>query len=366
MSSDGMVEMMTEDQCWHAVQERARAADGSFVFAVRTTRVYCRPSCPSRRPLRANVEFFPLPEAAERAGYRACRRCRPRDLSAGDPTVDRVRRACRLIERALEEGEGGAPSLAELAEQLDTSPFHLQRLFKRHLGISPRDYADAWRLGRVKRMLRAGDGVAGALYEAGYGSASRLYERADTQLGMTPATYKKGGKGAEIAFTVVASPFGRLLIATTRRGICAISLGESDEALEAALRAEYPAAMVRREDARLRPAVTAVLAHLAGTEPDLALPLDLRATGFEWQVWQALRRIPRGRTASYQEIAAAIGRPKAVRAVANACAHNRVALAIPCHRAVRSDGGIGGYRWGAERKQKLLAAEKAVPAGRRG
>jgi AraC family transcriptional regulator, regulatory protein of adaptative response / methylated-DNA-[protein]-cysteine methyltransferase len=356
--SRNKVSAMVQEQYWRAVQERTRGADGAFVYAVRTTHIYCRPSCPSRRPLRSNVEFFGLPEAAERAGYRACRRCHPRELRAADPAVERVRLACRLIERALEEGESGTPGLGALAEQIGISPFHLQRSFKRHLGISPRDYADAWRLGRVKSMLREGDGVAGALYEAGYGSASRLYERSDAQLGMTPATYKKGGKGARIGFTLVVSPLGRLLVAGTERGICAVSLGESDAALEAGLRAEYPAAEITREDARLQPDVAAILAFLAGSEPDLALPLDLRATGFQWRVWQELRRIPRGETASYSAIAAAIGQPKAVRAVANACANNRVALVIPCHRAIRADGALGGYRWGTERKGKLLASEK--------
>src|SRR5882724_1789492 len=269
------VSAMVEEQYWSAVQDRTREADGAFVFAVRTTHIYCRPSCPSRRPLRRNVEFFPLPEAAERAGYRACKRCKPRDLAAGDPAVERVRRACRVIEQALEEGEDGAPGLEALAEEVGSSPFHLQRLFKRHLGISPRDYADAWRLGRVKTMLRRGDGVAGALYEAGYGSASRLYERADAQLGMTPATYKKGGKGARIGFTIADSPMGRLLVAATERGVCAVSLGADDAVLEAGLRTEYPEAAVARDDAGLAEAVSAILAHIAGSAPDLTLPLDL-------------------------------------------------------------------------------------------
>jgi len=358
MASRMKVSAMVEEQCWSAVERRAREADGVFVYAVRTTQIYCRPSCPSRRPLRRNVEFFPLPEAAERAGYRACQRCKPRDAAAGDPAVDRVRRACRLIERALEEGEGGAPGLEALASEIGLSPFHLQRLFKRHLGISPRDYADAWRLGRVKSMLRRGDGVAGALYEAGYGSASRLYERADAQLGMTPATYKKRGKGAAIGYTTVESPLGRLLVAATARGVCAVSLGEHDAALEAGLAEEYPEAAIRRDDAALQTAVRAILDNLSGSAPDLALPLDLRATGFQWRVWQELRRIPRGETSTYGAIAAAIGQPKAVRAVANACANNRVALVIPCHRAVRADGQLGGYRWGVERKERLLARER--------
>jgi AraC family transcriptional regulator, regulatory protein of adaptative response / methylated-DNA-[protein]-cysteine methyltransferase len=353
------MKMMVEEQCWRAVQDRTRAADGDFVYAVRTTHIYCRPSCASRKPLRDNVEFFPLPEAAEQAGYRACRRCRPRDAAARDPAVERVRRACGVIETALEEDETGAPSLGDLAERVGTSPFHLQRLFKRHLGISPREYADARRLQRVKRMLRRGDGVAGALYEAGYGSASRLYERADSQLGMTPATYKKGGKGAAIAYTIADSPLGRLLVGMTERGVCAVSLGDDDAALAAGLRAEYPEAAVTRADPRLMPIVAAILAHLSGGVPALDLPLDLRCTGFQWRVWQALRHIPRGKTASYQAIATAIGQPNSVRAVANACANNRVAVVIPCHRVIRSDGTIGGYRWGIERKEKLLAAEKA-------
>ncbi len=350
---------MVEEQFWRAVQDRTRTADGAFVYAVRTTQIYCRPSCPSRKPLRSNVEFFSLPEAAEQAGYRACLRCRPRDLPAGDPAIERVRRACAVIETALEQDEDGAPALGDLAGRVGTSPFHLQRLFKRHLGISPREYADARRLDRVKRMLRRGDGVAGALYEAGYGSASRLYERSDAQLGMTPATYKKGGKGASIAYTIAASPLGRLLVGVTDRGVCAVSLGDNDAVLAEGLRAEYPAASIARADARLMPIVAAILAHLSGAEPALDLPLDLRATGFQWRVWQELRRIPRGETASYRAIATAIGQPKAVRAVANACANNRVAVVIPCHRAVRQDGALGGYRWGVERKEKLLAAERA-------
>jgi AraC family transcriptional regulator, regulatory protein of adaptative response / methylated-DNA-[protein]-cysteine methyltransferase len=358
MTTQRKVLAMVEEQYWTAVAGRARAADGNFVYAVRTTGIYCRPSCPSRRPSRENVEFFPLPEAAEQAGYRACRRCRPQEQAAADPALERVRHACRIIEAALAEGEEGTPPLGALAEQVGASPFHLQRLFKRHLGISPRQFADARRLTLVKKLLRDGEGVADALYGAGYGSSSRLYERSDAQLGMTPASYSKGGKGADIAYTLTDSPFGRLLVATTGRGICAISLGTDDAELVAGLRREYPAAAIASDETRLAPAVAAVLALLAGSEPDLALPLDLRATGFQWRVWQELRRIPRGATATYGEIAAALGQPTASRAVANACAANRVALFVPCHRVVRGDGAPGGYRWGAARKAALLAAEK--------
>lgn len=350
---------MVEQQYWDAVARRVRAADGAFVYAVTTTGVYCRPSCPSRRPRRENVQFFPLPEAAEQAGFRPCRRCRPEQQKASDPAAERVRRACRLIDEALEEGESGVPSLGRLGAAVGTSAHQLQRLFQRQLGISPRAFAAARRLARVKARLRQGEGVAGALYDAGYGSSSRLYERSDAQLGMTPATYRKRGQGMAIAYTVAPCALGRLLVAATERGIAAVSLGDSDAALEAALGEEYAAATIRRDDGALGPWVKAILAHLAGSAPDLALPLDLQATAFQWRVWRELQKIPYGETASYAEIARRIGRPAAVRAVANACAGNRAALVVPCHRVVRGDGTPGGYRWGAERKAKLLAAEKA-------
>ena len=353
---------MVEQQFWSAVASRARSADGAFVYAVTTTGVYCRPSCPSRRPRRENVQFFPLPEAAERAGYRPCRRCRPQEQKASDPAAQRVRRACRLIDEALTDGDTGAPSLSRLGEAVGTSAHQLQRLFKRTLGISPREFAAARRLARVKDRLRQGDGVAGALYEAGYGSSSRLYERSNAQLGMTPATYRKRGEGMAIGFTTAPCALGRVLVAATERGIAAVSLGDSDAKLEAALGREYAAATIRREDASLGPSLKAILAHLDGTGPDLDLPLDLQATAFQWRVWRELQKIPYGETASYGEIARRIGRPRAVRAVANACAGNRAALIVPCHRVVREDGALGGYRWGAERKAKLLAAEKRSSA----
>jgi AraC family transcriptional regulator of adaptative response/methylated-DNA-[protein]-cysteine methyltransferase len=349
---------MVEQQYWDAVNARSRQADGVFVYAVTTTGVYCRPSCPSRRPRRENVQFFPLPEAAEQAGYRPCRRCQPQRVAASDPAAERVRQACRLIDEALEDGESSPPSLARLGAAVGASAHQLQRLFKRELGISPRDFAAARRLARVKARLREGDGVAGALYAAGYGSSSRLYERSDAQLGMTPATYRKRGQGMAVGFTIVPCPLGRLLVAATSRGISAVSLGDSDAALEAALKAEYAAAEIRRDDAALGRWVGAILAHLEGAAPDLALPLDVQATAFQWRVWRELQKIPYGETASYAAIARRIGAPRAARAVARACAENRAALVIPCHRVVRGDGTTGGYRWGAERKAKLLAAEK--------
>lgn len=349
-----------EDPRWTAVATRDAAADGRFVFAVKTTGIYCRPSCASRRPQRQNVVFYREPDSAEAAGYRACKRCRPKDTRASDPALQKVRRASALIDAALLEGESGPPALAKLAKEVATSPHHLLRLFKKHLGITPHEYADARRLELVKRHLRSGDGVAGALYAAGYGSPSRLYERSDAQLGMTPATYRRDGKGASIEYTTVRSPLGRLLVGATERGIAAVSIGDDDAFLEQALHAEYPAAEIKRGDARLKPWVSAILEHLAGERPNLALPLDLQATAFQWKVWRALRKIPYGKTASYSEIAQAIGEPKAVRAVANACANNRAAIVIPCHRAVRADGQTGGYRWGEERKEKILAKERAM------
>jgi AraC family transcriptional regulator, regulatory protein of adaptative response / methylated-DNA-[protein]-cysteine methyltransferase len=352
------VSAMSDHECWQAVTSRARSADGAFVYAVNTTGIYCRPSCPSRRPRRENVRFFPQPEAAERAGYRACRRCHPQAQQASDPGGEQVRRACDLIDQALERGDAGPPSLAEISAAVGTGAHQLHRLFKRQLGISPREFADARRLGRVKALLRDGDGVAGALYGAGYGSSSRLYERSNAQLGMTPATYKKHGKGAEIAFTLADCPLGRLLVAATERGICAVCLGDSDKMLEAWLREDYVAARIERDETRLGGWVKLIIAHLEGKVPALSLPLDLQATSFQWRVWRELQRIPYGSTASYSEIARRIGQPRAVRAVANACAGNRAALVIPCHRAVREDGKLGGYRWGVERKATLLAAEK--------
>jgi AraC family transcriptional regulator of adaptative response/methylated-DNA-[protein]-cysteine methyltransferase len=280
--------------------------------------------------------------------------------------LQKVRRASALIDRALIEGESGPPALAALAREVATSPHHLLRLFKKHLGITPHEYADARRLELVKRHLRSGDGVSDALYASGFGSPSRLYERSDAQLGMTPATYRRDGKGAVIEYTTVRSPLGRLLVGATARGITAVSLGDDDARLERALHDEYPAAEIRRGDAHLKPWVSAILEHIAGERPNLALPLDLQATAFQWKVWRALRKIPYGKTASYSEIAREIGEPKAVRAVANACANNRAALVIPCHRAVRADGDSGGYRWGAERKERILAKERAAPGRKAG
>jgi len=337
---------------WQQVLARDARQDGRFVFAVRTTGIYCRPSCPSRRPRRDSVEFFADPHAAERAGYRACLRCKPTQISSQAQYVTRAR-------QFLDNAEG-VVTLAQLSQRLGVSPFHLQRLFKRATGLSPREYQSARRMQQVKAVLRKGEDVTTALYEAGFGSPSRLYEKAAPQMGMTPGAYRRGGEGATIRFAIVPSPLGRLLVAATGTGLCAVRFGESAAELERGLRQEFPAAKVHREDEALQPYVRPLLSSLRGENTTIDLPLDVRATAFQKRVWDALLQIPRGETRSYKQVAGSIGEPAAVRAVARACAANPVALAVPCHRVVRSDGDLSGYRWGAERKKKLLQAEKAT------
>ncbi|HET8648238.1 MAG TPA: bifunctional DNA-binding transcriptional regulator/O6-methylguanine-DNA methyltransferase Ada [Vicinamibacteria bacterium] len=344
---------------WRAVLSRDRAQDGAFVYAVRSTGIYCRPSCPSRRPRRDRVSFFALPEAAEHAGFRPCLRCHPRQAVSADRTLQRLRAVCRFIEEHLEE----PLPLGRLASAAGLSAHHLQRTFKAALGISPRDYADALRSRELRRRLRRGDAVSDAGYAAGYGSSRALYERAPAQLGMTPATYRKGGAGLSIAYATAASPLGRLLVAATGRGICLVGLGGSDAELEGLLRQEFPRADLERDERALRGYVAAVLDGLRGQEPLTALPLDVQATAFQWRVWQELQRIPRGSTRTYAEIARAIGQPGAARAVGQACNRNPVPLVIPCHRVVAADGALGGYRFGVERKRRLLDAEKEPASG---
>lgn len=337
---------------WRAVLARDRSADGTFVFAVRSTGVYCRPSCPARRPLRERVAFFEAPRHAEQAGFRACRRCRPTEHPGGDAAL--VERACRYIETHLDE----PLRLQALGIAVGARPHAVRRVFARILGITPRQYVDACRLNAVRARLRAREAVTSALYEAGYGSSSRLYERASGHLGMTPGAYRRGARGLRVRYAVAPSPLGRLLVGATERGVCAICLGDTDGPLVAALRAEMPGARLERDEAGLGPWVRTVLAYLRGRRPDVTLPLDIQATAFQRKVWDALRAIPAGATRSYGEIARTIGRPAAVRAVARACATNPVALAIPCHRVVRGDGALGGYRWGMERKRTLLTQER--------
>jgi AraC family transcriptional regulator of adaptative response/methylated-DNA-[protein]-cysteine methyltransferase len=340
---------------WRIVLARDRRFDGTFVYAVRSTGIYCRPSCPSRRPRRNLVEFFPIPEAAEAAGFRACRRCRPSLAPAPDPAVAVVRDLCRAIDAQPE----GPADLASLGRRAGLSSHQVLRAFRRVLGVSPREYRDARRLGRLRSSLKEHRHVSPAIYDAGYSSSSRVYERAATALGMTPATYGRGGQGAVIRFAIVPAPLGTLLVAATERGLCRISLGDAAAPLERDLRREYPAADIRPDAGPLTGWVNTILRHLEGREPHLDLPLDIRATAFQRRVWQELQRIPYGETRSYSDVARRIRRPTATRAVARACATNPTALVIPCHRVVREDGELGGYRWGLERKKTLLEREAA-------
>jgi AraC family transcriptional regulator, regulatory protein of adaptative response / methylated-DNA-[protein]-cysteine methyltransferase len=343
----------TDNQRWDAVVARDSGHDGEFVFAVATTGVYCRPSCPARRPRRENVRFFPRPEQAERAGFRACLRCRPRSIS-GNPQSDSAKEICRYIEQHLDE----PITLERLGEAFRQSPFHLQRRFKAAVGITPREYADSCRLRLLKRNLQAGDNVTRAMYDAGYGSSSRLYERTASQLGMTPDKYRRGAIAATVRYALAESPLGRMLIAATERGVCAIQFARSDGELLEGLKREFPFAVRKADEGGLQAWVAALLSKMAGYELNSALPLDIRATAFQRRVWTHLQSIPFGATRSYSQVAKAIGQPTASRAVARACATNPVAVAIPCHRVVREDGSISGYRWGVERKKALLEMER--------
>ncbi len=343
--------MTPDDTRWQAVLARDPGAD--FVYAVATTRVYCRPSCPSRRPRRDHVRFFGGPDDAERHGYRACRRCLPRDQPR-NARVARVDAACRVLADAE-----GCPPLADLAARVGTSADTLRRDFQRVLGVTPKQYSDALRVERLRDELRGGRDVTGALYEVGYGSSSRLYEQSDARLGMTPASYGARGAGAVITFTVVGSPLGRLLVATTERGVCRITLGTNDVALERGLRDEFSAAEVVRDDGALDSTINEVLRRIDGAAPAAELSVDIRGTAFQQQIWRELVCIPRGETRSYREVAEAVGKPRAARAVGNACGSNPVAIVVPCHRVVASDGGLGGYGWGLDRKRLLLDNEHA-------
>lgn len=359
--STNMPNVLDNPELWNAVVSRDPSRDGSFVFAVRSTGIYCRPSCPARRPRREQVSFFQIPEAAEQAGFRACRRCHPRRAQASDPRIELVRQICHAIDEHDEEPQ----TLKTLSAETGVSAHHLQRTFKEIMGITPRQYAESRRLNQFKANVKQGASVTEAMYDAGYGSSRGLYEQSSSRLGMTPATYGRGGKGMRIIYTTADCSLGRLLVAATERGVCSVALGDSDAKLVAALFAEYPNASIDSQDTEISPSLNLwlheVLKLIAGKTPHADLPLDVQATAFQWQVWEELRRIPRGATRSYQEIAEAIGKPKAVRAVARACASNHVALVIPCHRVIREDKGLGGYRWGMERKERLLKEEAVSP-----
>ncbi|HLM80987.1 MAG TPA: bifunctional DNA-binding transcriptional regulator/O6-methylguanine-DNA methyltransferase Ada [Terriglobales bacterium] len=357
--------VQTNARRWQAVVRRDGSLDGTFVFAVSSTGIFCRPSCPAKRPRRENVSFFDHALQAEQAGYRACLRCRPKAVD-GNPQSALVRSICRYIEQHIE----GQLTLSLLAKEFRRSPFHLQRTFKSVLGVSPKAYMDACRLRQVKQNLQAGHSVTTALYAAGYGSSSRLYERTATQLGMTPEKYRRGAVAAVVRYTIfryaivryTGSPLGHMLIAATDKGICAIQFGDSEQQLQQGLMREFPFAVRRRDDVAMSQWRDNLTRLIQGHELNPSLPLDIRATAFQRRVWEALQKIPRGETRSYSAVAKKIGMPKATRAVARACATNPVAVAIPCHRVIRQDGELGGYRWGIERKEQLLAMEKEAGA----
>ncbi|HWL57033.1 MAG TPA: bifunctional DNA-binding transcriptional regulator/O6-methylguanine-DNA methyltransferase Ada [Paracoccus sp. (in: a-proteobacteria)] len=340
------------DPRWQTVLRRDRDADGTFVYAVRSTGVYCRPSCASRRAKPENVSFFPSPEAAEAQGFRPCLRCHPRGQSPAEANAALIAAACRMIEESEE-----VPSTEALARRIGLSTFHFHRQFKALTGLTPRGYASAHRGGRLREALASGASVTAAIHEAGFGSASRFYETAESVIGMSPSAFRKGGAEAEIRFALAQCSLGAILVASTEKGLCAISLGDEPEPLLIELQNRFPQARLIGGDAAFEALVARVVAFVEAPGTGLDLPLDIRGTAFQQRVWQALRDIRAGETVSYAELAARIGDPKAVRAVAGACAANTLAVAIPCHRVVRSDGAISGYRWGVARKREILDRE---------
>ncbi len=338
------------DRFWQATLHRDARADGSFVFAVRSTHIYCRPSCPARRPLRRNTLFFRTAQDAESRGFRPCRRCRPRHQDSATALVQQVA-------AVLSGGSDESFRLGVLAGQLNTTPAKLRRAFRRATGLSPKEFEQAFRLARFKRMLREGKGVTEALYACGYGSSSRLYEKTNAHLGMTPAAYRKGGAGMQIRYTVADTTLGKVLVAATERGVSAVYLGEREKSLVEELRKEYGQAEIARAAEANENWLKEIVRRVEGNAPSVDLPLDVHATAFQRRVWQELQKIPRGTTRTYTQVARALGKPRSVRAVARACATNPVSIVVPCHRVVRTDGTLAGYRWGLQRKQKLLERE---------
>ena len=345
---------MRNDWRWEAVAAKDRAFDGVFYFGVRTTGVFCRPSCNSRPPKRQNVTFFVTPAEAENAGFRACMRCKPQEARFTEPAAELIANAFTK----LRDEEFEIANIEDLAKALKVSTGHLQKTFRSLLGVSPKEAMDMMRLENFKETVRETD-VTTSLYESGFGSSRSLYEKAGERLGMTPGVYKKGGKGMKINYTIADSPLGKLMVAATEKGICSVSFGDNDKELKNELEQEFFAAEITKDDAVLKTAVASILRGMNGERAILALPLDIRGTAFQMRVWSELRKIPYGETRSYAEVANDIGKPSAFRAVARACATNPVAIVTPCHRVVASDGKLAGYRWGIERKKALLEKEKA-------
>ncbi|HTH38906.1 MAG TPA: bifunctional DNA-binding transcriptional regulator/O6-methylguanine-DNA methyltransferase Ada [Pyrinomonadaceae bacterium] len=342
---------MNEELFWQAVRTNDARFDGAFYLGVKTTGIYCRPSCRARAPKRENVAFFATWNDAEKFGLRACLRCKPRTDEAVDPQVEKILKVCALLD------SDDLYSLEDLADEVGLSSYHLQRSFKEIIGVSPKKYSEAKRMERFKSELRGGGDVTTAMYDAGFGSSSRLYEKASESMGMTPAAYKKGGQGVKINYSITDCELGRILVARTIKGLCNVAFADEDASLEENLRKEYPNAEVIKDAKVLKGFVDEILNHLAGEKKRLDLPLDIQATAFQMKVWELLRKIPYGETVTYSQIAEKLGDTKKVRAVAQACANNRVAVVIPCHRVVGKDGKLTGYRWGVERKERLLARE---------
>jgi len=340
------------DPRWQAVLARDPAADGVFFLGVTSTGIYCRPTCPARRPLPENVIMFDSAAEAQAAGFRACKRCKPDLPRVPEPYTEIITRACREIEQSEI-----APDLQSLADAAGMSKYHFHRVFKQVTGLTPRQYAGAQRAKRVREALSEGQSVTDAIYSAGFNATSRFYERSDEMLGMKPTTYRNGGANTTIRFAIGECSLGLILVASSERGLCSIMLGDDPDALALELQTRFPGANLIAGDAEFEQQVASVIDFVEAPRRGLDLPLDVRGTAFQQRVWQALQAIPVGSTASYTEIAQRIGAPKAVRAVAQACAANQLAVAIPCHRVLRSDGGLSGYRWGVERKRALLERE---------
>ena len=348
-------DLATDDGRWAAVRARDARADGAFYFSVKTTGVYCRPSCAARPAKRENVAFHPTTAAAERAGFRPCKRCKPNQPPLAERQAAQVAELCRLIERSDQ-----APTLDELADRAGLSTFHVHRMFKAVTGVTPKAYAAAHRSKRARGELETRGTVTEAIYGAGYSSPARFYETATARLGMTPSKYRAGGADVEIRFAIGECSLGAILVAQSARGVCAILLGDDPAALAHDLEARFPRARLIGADAAFEQRVAQVVGLVEQPQRGAKLPLDIRGTAFQQRVWKALAQIPAGKTASYGEIAQQIGAPRAVRAVAQACGANPLAVAIPCHRVVRRDGALSGYRWGVERKRALLERERAA------